>query len=68
MFFGRNEDTVLRDLSHAGAWGQCVTVHYDNKTATRQRNKCASEKVVRRRCAVYTSRRLPGNLDFRQAK
>ena len=26
--FGRNEDNVLRDLSHAG---QCVTVHSDNK-------------------------------------
>ena len=29
--FGRNADNVLRVLSHAGAWGQCVTVHSDNK-------------------------------------
>ena len=27
----RNADNVLRDLSHASAWGQCVTVHSDNK-------------------------------------
>ena len=29
--FGRNADNVLRDLSHAGAWGQYVSVHSDNK-------------------------------------
>ena len=29
--FGRNADNVFRDLSHAGAWGQFVTVHSDNK-------------------------------------
>ena len=39
--FGPNADNVLCDLSHAGAWGHCVTVHYDNKTATRLRNNCA---------------------------
>ena len=44
--FGRNADNVLRDLSHAGAWGQCVTVHHDNKTATRD--------VVRGWSAVYS--------------
>ena len=31
MFFGRKADNVLRDLSHAGAWGQCV--YSENKTA-----------------------------------
>ena len=46
--FGRNADNVLRDLSHASAWGQCVTVHYDNKTATRLCNN-VHEKMW---CAV----------------
>ena len=60
--FGRNADKVLRDLSHAGARDQCVIVHCDNKTATRLRNNCARENVVRGRCAVYTPRRLPGDI------
>ena len=36
---------MLRDLSHAGAWGQRVTVHSDNK----KKEVCATtvhEKIV----------------------
>ena len=50
---GRNADTVLRDLSHANAWDQCATVHHDNKTATRLRNNCAWEDVVRGKCTIF---------------
>ena len=46
--FGRNADNVLRDLSHAGAWGQCVTVHSDNK----QKQVCATTAHEKMWCAV----------------
>ena len=65
---GRNADNVLRDLSHAGAWGQCVTVQHDNKTATRLRNNCAREKMW---CAVGVLSTPPSKakrLRFREAK
>ena len=39
--YGRNTDNVLRDLTHAGAWGQCVTVRSDNKQKTSLCNNCA---------------------------
>ena len=46
--FKRNEDNV-RDLSHACAWGHCVTVHADKSV-----QQLCMRKRVRGRCTVYT--------------
>ena len=59
--FGPNADNVLRELSHAGAWGPCVTANCDKKSK-QVRATTVHEKMW---CAVgvsvYTPRRLPGD-------
>ena len=57
-----------RNLSHAGAWGQCVIVHSDNKTAKQRRSNCALEKVVRGEFTAHTYRRLPRDIQRRKIK
>ena len=45
MFLGETQTMCFRDLSHAGAWGQCATVHSGNKL----KQVCATivhEKIV----------------------
>ena len=50
---GQNAINVLRELKHATAWTQCVTVHSDNKLKKLMCKTVHEKNVVRVKCDVY---------------